>query len=198
MTWQYRYWKIKHWHFNAYFWFSPNHKRSNSYFEQFFFLHWLNIYYITESSCRIGCSFFSPCKLSSYSDICKTKFKCYLPPPCEREVWYYKIANSECIQRAIAYFEWEKDFYNTDVNKKALLFNETVLNIIRSFIPHEAVIFDDRNLPWITSHIKKVINDKNLALKRFVKNKGSVNINNYLGKFNSLQKNFISLVESSK
>ena len=32
---------------------------------------------------------------------------------------------------------WEKAFYNIDVNKKVLLFNENVLNIIRNFIPAE-------------------------------------------------------------
>ena len=79
-----------------------------------------------------------------------------------------------------------------------MLFNETVLNIIRNFIPHEAVTFDDRDPPWITSRIKKTINDKNLAFKRFVKNKGSVNNNSYLEKFSSLQKNLSSLIETSK
>ena len=52
-----------------------------------------------------------------------------------------------------------------------MLFNETILDIIRNFIPHETVTFDDRDPPWITSRIKKVINDKNLAFKRFVNKK---------------------------
>ena len=60
-----------------------------------------------------------------------------------------------------------------------MFFNETVLLIIiQKFNPHETVIFDDRNPPWITSRIKKkkkkkkkMINDKNLAFKRFVKEK---------------------------
>ena len=37
-----------------------------------------------------------------------------------------------------------------------MLFNETVVNI-RKFIPHESVTFDDRDTPWITSPIKKLI-----------------------------------------
>ena len=112
----------------------------------------------------------------------KTNLNVIYPSPYEREVWYYKLANSECIQREIANYNWEKAFYKIDVNKKVLLFNETVLNIIRNFMAHEAVIFDDREPPWITSRIKKTINDKNLALKCFVKNKGSVNNNSYLEK----------------
>ena len=79
-----------------------------------------------------------------------------------------------------------------------MLFNETVLNIILNFIPHEAVTFDDRDPPWMTSRIKKTINDKNLAFKRFVKNKGSVNNSSYLEKFSSLQKNLSSSIETSK
>ena len=31
------------------------------------------------------------------------------PPPYEREVWHYKLANSDCIQCAIANFDWEKE-----------------------------------------------------------------------------------------
>ena len=48
---------------------------------------------------------------------------------------------------SIANYGWKKCFYNIDVNKKVLLFNETVLNIIRNFIPHEAVTFDNRDPP---------------------------------------------------
>ena len=52
-----------------------------------------------------------------------------------------------------------------------MVLHKTVLNIIRNFIPHETVTFDDRDPPWITSRIKKEINDKNLAFKRFVNKK---------------------------
>ena len=38
----------------------------------------------------------------------------------------------------------KKAFYNIDVNKKELLFNETILNIVSNFIPHETVTFGDR------------------------------------------------------
>ena len=66
-----------------------------------------------------------------------------------------KLANSDCIYRAIANFDWEKAFHNVDVNKQVMLFNETVLNIIRNFIPHETVSLDDRDPPWITKRIEK-------------------------------------------
>ena len=47
-----------------------------------------------------------------------------------KEVWYNKLVNSECIHCTIANYDWEKPFFNIDVNKKVLLFHETVLKII--------------------------------------------------------------------
>ena len=50
----------------------------------------------------------------------KFNLNVFYPPPYEREVWYYKLANSDCIQRTIKNFDWEKAFLNVDVNKKVL------------------------------------------------------------------------------
>ena len=77
-----------------------------------------------------------------------------------------------------------------------MLFNETVLNTIRNFIPYGTVLFDDKNSPWMSC--QKIINDKNLAFKRFLMNKGSVSNNNYLEKFSYVQKNLSSLIETWK
>ena len=52
-------------------------------------------------------------------------------------MWHYKLANSDCIQREIADFDWEKAF-----KRKTMLFNKTIFNIIRNFIPDEIVTFD--------------------------------------------------------
>ena len=100
----------------------------------------------------------------------KFNLNVFYPPLYERKVRHYKLANSDCIQRTSKNFDWEKTFLNVDVNKKMLLFNETVLNIIRNFIPHEIVTYEDRDPPWITRHIKKAIKYKNLFYQRFVKN----------------------------
>ena len=58
--------------------------------------------------------------------------------------------------------------------------------------------FDDRDPPWITSRIKKIINDKNLAFKSFVNKRGFVNNSSNLKKFSSLQNKWSSLIETSK
>ena len=80
-----------------------------------------------------------------------------------------------------------------------MLFNETVLSIIQNFIPHETVTFGDRDPPWITSRIKKMNNDKNLAFKHF-DNKKTFCKQWYcsLERFSSFQNELRSLIESSK
>ena len=51
------------------------------------------------------------------------------PPVYKKDVWYYKQADSDCIERAIANFDWEKAFHNVDVKKQVMLFNESFLII---------------------------------------------------------------------
>ena len=45
-----------------------------------------------------------------------TKFNlnAFHPPPYERELWHYKLANSDCIQREIKNVDWEMPFLNAE------------------------------------------------------------------------------------
>ena len=62
--------------------------------------------------------------------------------------------NADLIRRSIDQFTWDIRFDHIDVNQKVHLFNQTIKNILRSFIPHETVTCDDRDPPWINSKIK--------------------------------------------
>ena len=77
-----------------------------------------------------------------------------------------------------------------------MLFNEAILNIVQNFIPHDTITFDDRDPSWITSRIEKMINDKNLAFKRFENKKGFANNSSNLKRFSSLQNKLGSLIET--
>ena len=79
-----------------------------------------------------------------------------------------------------------------------MLFDETVLNVIRNFIPYKTVTFIDRDPPWINRSIKKMIMNKNLVFKRFVNKKGFVNNSSNLERFSSFQKKLNSSIETSK
>ena len=36
------------------------------------------------------------------------------------------------------------------------IFNQTIINILFKFIPHETVLFDDRDPLWMNKEIKKI------------------------------------------
>ena len=96
----------------------------------------------------------------------KFNLQIYYPPQYYREVWHYNGANTELIRRAVDQFNWQKVFLNKKVNEKVNIFNETILNILRNFIPHETVLCDDRDPPWFNTKIKSLIHDKNIRFKR--------------------------------
>ena len=52
----------------------------------------------------------------------------------------------------------KKAFSNTSVDEKVAIFKKTILNIFQNFIPHETLLVDDKDPPWITSKINKLIN----------------------------------------
>ena len=96
--------------------------------------------------------------------------KIYHPPPYERGGHYQKV-DVEKIRKAIDQFPWALRFINIDVNEKVNLFNKTIKNIIRNYIPHETITCDDRDPPCINKEIKKLIHEKNKAYMSYSQNK---------------------------
>ena len=41
-----------------------------------------------------------------------------------------------------------------------MILNQTVLNVISNFIPHEVIVCDDKDPPWFNGKIKSLINEK--------------------------------------
>ena len=76
----------------------------------------------------------------------------------------YKHANTEYIKRAIEKFNWQRDFLNTSVSEKVVIFNKTVLNIFNNFIPHETIVCDDKDPPRFNNKIKTLIQAKKRQL----------------------------------
>ena len=78
----------------------------------------------------------------------KINLKVCYPPPYERILWYYQRANVDQIQRGIEqFFSLEKLFRNIIVFKMISLFNRIFKNILSNYIPHEAIICDDKVPP---------------------------------------------------
>ena len=78
-------------------------------------------------------------------------------PPLEREKWHYQKANTDHIREAIEQFAWNRSFKNLDFNEMVFLFNRTIRNILSHYIPHEIIICDDQDPPWINNGVKKLM-----------------------------------------
>ena len=129
----------------------PTHPLNNSSF-------CIDLIFTTQSNLVMESGVHSSLHADCHHQLPSVKFNLifFYPPPYEWEVWHYKLTNSDCIQRAIKKFDWEKAFLNIDAKKKVwVTYCETIVNFIRSFIPHETVTCDDRDPPWMTSLIKK-------------------------------------------
>ena len=120
----------------------------------------------------------------------------FYPPSYERTVWYWERANTELITRAIDQFDWLRFLSNVNVEGKVYFFTKIMLNIIQHFIPHETILCDDRDPPWINKEIKNLMTEKNLAFKWYC----SSNRNMFLlEKFKALKYQlYISIKESKE
>ena len=74
-------------------------------------------------------------------------------------------ANVDQIQRVIEQFSWEKLFRNLNINEMVSLFSRTIKNIFSNYIPHEAVICDEKDPPWFNNNITQLIQEKNNTYK---------------------------------
>ena len=56
------------------------------------------------------------------------------------------------------------------MNEQVHLFNDTILNIFKNFIPNKILTFDDSDPPWINEQLKNLIRLKNGMFKLYLQN----------------------------
>ena len=69
-------------------------------------------------------------------------FKILIPPPYIREVYDYKSARAESIQRSISIIDWDFLFLGKSINKKVDILNECLKNIFHNFVPNKVIKCD--------------------------------------------------------
>ena len=60
--------------------------------------------------------------------------------------------------------------------KRWTIFNSTILNILSNFIPHEFVVWDDKDPPWFNKKIRILIQEKNGAFKNYRNNSSNTDL----------------------
>ena len=68
-------------------------------------------------------------------------------------------------------------------------------NILSNFIPHETIVCDDRDLPWINSKIKNLIKEKNIRKMFHLQNNSGIQL---FTRFQGLHNLLTVTIEKSK
>ena len=85
----------------------------------------------------------------------------------------------------------EKAFSDPNISEKVSLFNKTILNILKNYIPHQTIIADHKDTPWFNSSTKSLIENNNKLRKNCRKFKSNSQL---LSKVNLLQDQLYLLV----
>ena len=75
------------------------------------------------------------------------------------------------------------------------LFNRTIKNILSNYIPHEIIICDDRDPPWINNRVKEIINEKNDTFQCYLHGNNDPKL---ITKVEYLPNELKSLIEANK
>ena len=95
----------------------------------------------------------------------KSNLKFHYPLPYEREIWHYGKANVDHIRKTINEFACYRSLANNSVNEKVNIYNTVIKNILSNYIPHDTIMCDDRDSPWINKNIKQLILEKKSGIQ---------------------------------
>ena len=101
----------------------------------------------------------------------KLDLKCPLPPPFKRLVWHYARANVNSLRESIRKFDWATslDLLSSSPDDQVDLFDNTIMNIAKNFIPNSEKTFIPRDPPWLTKSCKALYRQYHRKYTRFVK-----------------------------
>ena len=107
----------------------------------------------------------------------------------------FKQANNELIRRTVTDFNWDRAFFNTNVEKKVSIFSNTIKSILTNFITHQIIICDDKDRPWFNKTIIFLVQEKKDTFKKYYKINNNIHL---LQRLRFLQEKLNSLISVSK
>ena len=72
--------------------------------------------------------------------------------------------------KTVRCFDWEKAFGNLSVDRIVDLVNETLLNVLRNYIPNKKIKFNYCQPPWMNDNIKRCLIERSKLTKLFYNN----------------------------
>ena len=136
----------------------------------------LIIHSIVHSSLHQNCHHTQDTLNSTYS----TKFKLITLLLICKKFRITKMLMLDLYKKQWTHFNWTRAFSNTSVNVKVNIFNNTILNILCNFIPHEILTCNDKDPRWFNKKNKrnnwrkknasKAYRSSNIVLKNRLRN----------------------------
>ena len=74
-------------------------------------------------------------------------------------MWYYQDANADLIKEAVNRVDWDTLLALNDVDSQVSKFSDVILNIMSNYIPHEKIVCDDKDPPWVNKRVKVLLNE---------------------------------------
>ena len=99
----------------------------------------------------------------------KLNFSVPCPPPYKRRLWKFNLANIHLIKESLANIDWHKQFLNKSPDEMVSTFSDSFLTIMSFFIPNKVVTIDDRDAPWVTPEVKKMLCKNKKAFSTWIK-----------------------------
>ena len=69
------------------------------------------------------------------------------PPPYKRNIYDFKIAKTDKIRENLLNLNWHDLFFNLNGHEKALVFSDTILDIMVKHIPNKIITCNDSDAP---------------------------------------------------
>ena len=63
---------------------------------------------------------------------------------------------------------WEGFFNKKDIDAQVAIFNETILNVFRNYVPSKYITIDDKDPVWINETIKLKFKAKNNMYNKYI------------------------------
>ena len=100
----------------------------------------------------------------------KFNFKIPFPPAYQRRIWNFSRADSKAIKQAVNLIDWDSVFLDLTVDRRVSILTQSVLNIFSNFVPNKVIVVKNKDAPWMTPDVKRMILEKAKIYRHYVKN----------------------------
>ena len=94
-------------------------------------------------------------------------FKVFYPPSYKRNIWDYKNADINKINESLSKVNWDRHLNHKGPNEQIKFLNDSIINVFNNYCPNKIITCQDKDAPWMTDVIKRLLKEKELIYKQY-------------------------------